>query len=82
MNRKVALTTVDNPHDPIDDFPAWFAFDVASGYNTASFLARIYVGSDDLSESDQDQAIELAIDEIVKENVAGVYRKIVREVND
>jgi len=82
MSRKIALTTIDNPHDPIDDFPAWFAFDTASGYNTPAFLARIYVGSDDLSDSDQEQAIERAIDEIIQENVTGVYRKIVREVVD
>jgi hypothetical protein len=82
MVRKVALTTVDNPHDPIDDFPAWFAYDIASGYNTTSFLGRIIVTSDELSDSDQEQAIELAIDEIVRENVSGVHRKIVREVEE
>lgn len=82
MIRKLALTTIDNPHDPIDDFPAWFAFDTASGYNSISFLARIVVTSDDLSEFDQEQAIERAIDEIIKENVNGVYRKVVREVAD
>jgi len=80
MARKLALTTIDNPHDPINDFPAWFAYDVASGYNTLSFLGRIFVGSDELSDSDHEQAVELAIDEIIRENVSGVYRKVEREV--
>ena len=74
------LTTTDNPHDPFDDYPAWFAFDTSSGYHTPSFLARILVSSDQLSEADEELAIEQAIDEIVKENVLGIYRKVTREI--
>lgn len=76
------LTTVDNPHDPFDDFTAWYTFDVMSGYNTSEFLARILIDSDQLSEADHDRAVELAIDEIIQENVSGVHRKIIKEVND
>lgn len=82
MSRRLALTTIDNPHDPINDFIAWFSFDTASGYNTTSMLARVLVDSDSLSDSDQEQAIERAIDEIVTENVSGVWVKIEREVED
>lgn len=74
------LTTVDNPHDPFDDYPAWFAYDTSSGYHTASFLARILKDSDQLSETDQEVAIEQAIDEIVKENVLGIYKKVTRQI--
>lgn len=74
------LTTVDNPHDPFDDYPAWFAYDVSSGYNTPGFLARILQDSDQLSEPDQELANEQAIDEIVRENVLGIYRKVQREI--
>jgi hypothetical protein len=74
------LTTVDNPYDPFTQFNEWHAFDTASGYNTAAFLARIVVTSDDLSEADQRVAIEAAIDEIVEENVSGMHRKVSREV--
>ena len=74
------LTTTDNPHDPFDDYPAWFAFDTSSGYHTPSFLARILVSSDQLSEVDEELAIEQAIDEIVRENVLGIYRKVTREI--
>lgn len=74
------LTTVDNPYDPFDQFDEWFAWDTRAGYHTSSFLGRIVVISDDLSESDQRLAIELAIDEIVRENVSGIYRKVSRDV--
>lgn len=74
------LTTVDNPHDPFDDFPGWYQFDTSFGYNTCGLLARILQDSDDLSEADQVLAREQAIDEIVRENVSGVHRKVTREV--
>lgn len=70
------LTTVDNPYDPSTQFDEWYAFDTAAGYNTTSLLARIVKTSDELSEADQDAALEDAIDEIVKENVSGVHRKV------
>lgn len=80
---KVAmLTTFDNPHDPFDDYDAWYAFDMRSGYGTAAFLARIAVVSPDLSELDQQFSIESAIDEIVQENVNGMYRKVTKEISD
>lgn len=74
------LTTVDNPHDPFDDYPAWLTWDTSAGYRTQAFLARILQDSDQLSEADQEVAITNAIDEIVKENVLGVYRKVTRDV--
>ena len=70
------LTTVDNPYDPFTQFDAWYSFDVAMGYHTSAYLARITITSDELSETDQSLAIERAIDEIVKENILGVYRKV------
>ena len=70
------LTTVDNPYDPFTQFDEWYAFDVAAGYNTSAFLARIVKTSTELSEADQSLAIEEAIDEIVRENVSGVHRKV------
>jgi len=71
------LTTVDNPYNPSTQFDEWYEFDVDAGYNTTSLLARIVKTSDELSEADQDAALEDAIDEIVKENVSGMHRKIV-----
>jgi len=73
------LTTVDNPHDPFDDYDAWYVYDLSSGYHTPSFLARILNSSNEISDADQAVAIEQAIDEIVRENVLGIYRKVTRE---
>ena len=79
---KSMLTTVDNPHSPFDDFEAWYAYDVSSGYHTCSFLARVLNDSDQLSDADQDLAVDLAIDEIVRENVSGVHRKVTKEIDE
>lgn len=70
------LTTSDNPYNPFTDFDKWYAFDEAAGYRTTSFLARIVITSPHLGPPDQDEAIELAIDEIVRENVLGIYEKV------
>lgn len=76
--KSVMLTTIDNPYDPFTQFNQWNAFDKGKDYNTCSYLARIAKTSDELSDVDQDQAIEKAIDEIVDLNVLGIYKKIVK----
>lgn len=70
------LTTVDNPYNPFTEFDDWYLFDNIHGYDTTSFLARIARTSDDLSDVDQELAIDQAIEEIVQENVLGLYRKV------
>ena len=75
----VMLTTIDNPFNPFTQFDEWFAYDSYKMYNTCSYLARIVVGSDSLSDADQDRAVELAIDEIVEIDLLGNYVKVTKE---
>lgn len=70
------LTTIDNPYNPFIQFDEWMRFDESSGYYTTQFLARLTLSSGDLSDADQSRAIEHAIDEAVRENITGMYRKI------
>lgn len=70
------LTTVDNPFNPFTQWDAWFSYDRAMGYNTPSLLARVVALSDEMSEADQALAIQVGIDEIVRENVSGLHRKV------
>lgn len=77
-NVEYMLTTIDNPFDPFTQFDEWLAYDIQLGYNTSSFLARIAKVSNELSLPDQDKAVQDAIDEIVNENVLGVWRKVSR----
>ena len=73
------LTTVDNPFNPFTQFNEWYAWDVNKGYNTSALLARIAKVSNSLSEPDQAVAIQNAIDEIVTENVSGMFIKVTRD---
>jgi hypothetical protein len=73
----VMLTTIDNPYNPLTHFDEWRTFDEEKGYHTCAYLARIVKTSDELSDTDEDLAIEQAIDEIVRLNVLGIYKKVV-----
>lgn len=75
---KVMLTTVDNPHDPFDNFSSWYMFDVESGYNSCAYLARIAKTSEQFSDYENDLEIERAIDEIMS-IFPGMYKKVYSE---
>jgi len=67
------LSTADNPFNPFTDFDQWRNWDEQSGYYTLSYLARITITSDELSDLDQSQAIDHAVAEILEENITGNY---------
>lgn len=79
MSKEIMLTTVDNPFDPFTQFEEWNAYDEALGYYTCSYLARFAYTSSELSDEDQRLAVESAIDEIVRLNPLGVYKKVERQ---
>lgn len=70
------LSTEDNPYNPFTEFDQWNAWDEQSGYYTLAYLARVIITSDELSELDQSQAYDLAIEEILTENITGNYIKV------
>lgn len=70
-----ALTTYDNPYDPFKEFDKWFLFDIVGGYNSCGYLARIARTSEQLTEDENLNEIERAIDEIVLLNPI-LYKKV------
>ena len=82
MVKECMLTTFDNPYDPFEQFTSWNLFDVEKGYNTCSYLGRIVRLSDELSEQEESEEIERAIDEIIKYDYASIYKKVIRETED
>lgn len=72
----VGLTTKDNPYNPLTEFDDWFMFDINKGYNSCAYLGRIAKTSDALSDSENDQEVERAIDEIIKLDPFDLYRKV------
>ena len=75
---KVALTTYDNPYDPFDQFNSWWLFDVEKGYNSSELLGRVAKTSDQLTDEENDEEIERAIDQIIKYDYENVYCKATR----
>ena len=70
------LTTIDNPFDPFEQFSEWFLFDVVKGYNSCSYLARVARTSDQLTDRENAEEIERAIDEIIKYDFMNIYKKV------
>lgn len=75
---KVAITTIDNPYDPFDEFESWFLFDVLKGYNTCGYLARIARTTDEFTDEENRFEIERAIDEIIENDFLGIYKKVTK----
>ena len=77
--KAIALTTFDNPYNPIDDFSSWFSFEVEKGYNSCAYLDRIAHTQDALSDNENRAEIERAIDEIIKYDPFNLYKKTIIE---
>ena len=76
------VTTSDNPYDPFTEFREWYQFDVSHGYHTTSLVGRLTLTSDSLSEEDQRVIRESVVDEIVSENISGMFIKVQKEIED
>jgi len=75
------VTTLDNPFDYFTQFDEWFAFDTQKGYNTCSYIARIAKTSSEMSEKDYEEAVNDAVDEILRLNITGNYKKVIEKKN-
>ena len=73
------LTTFDNPFNPLKDFDSWLMFDMNQGYNSSAYLARIAKTSDSMSDAENDEEIERAIDEILAQDFLGIYKKVTED---
>lgn len=70
------LSTTDNPYSPFTEWRQWMAWDEAAGYHTLAYLGRVVRSSHELSEGDEQQAIDDAIDEIIEYNLYGVHTRV------
>lgn len=73
---RTAISTIDNPFNPFVQFDEWYAFDESRGYHSTALLARVARSSDEMSEAQQEEAIEAAVDEICEFNDIGLYIKV------
>lgn len=73
------LTTVDNPYHPIDQFDEWLRFDHEHGYYTMERLAKVAGISYDLTDLENQRNINAAVDDFIRLDELGIYKRIVVE---
>jgi len=67
MQNDVAITTLDNPFSPFDEFKSWLSYDIQMGYYTCERLAALVLDlPDSLSQDENNFFVEQAIDELIK----------------
>ena len=76
------LTTIDNPFDPFEQFTLWDLFDHEKGYNSKERLARFVNLTDEMTQQEENEEIERAIDEIIKYDFLNIYKKVTRKGTD
>lgn len=75
----VALTTIDNPFDPIDDFANWLREDKLRGTSCCEYIDRLANFTNDMSEEEKQIELERVIDLIVLSDPMGRYKKVIKE---
>ena len=79
MSKNCMISTVDNPYNPFEQFDPWLSFDIEKGYNSCAYLARIAHTSDELSDEENTNEVERAIDEIIKYDFQNLYVKVIKQ---
>lgn len=80
-NKETWVTTLDNPFDPFKEAENWKRFDEDHGYHTTSLICRFLVDSDEFDEETYRECLESAVDDVVRFNPTGNYRKVVNEAS-
>lgn len=80
-SKRIAITTFDNPFNPITEFNDWNNFDTEKGYYTCNYLGRITRISDGMSQVEYDREVERAIDSIITSDPFNLYKKVEMEDN-
>ena len=77
--RTFSITTIDNPFNPFDDFENWFLFDCEKNYYTLNKLARISKVDDSMTEKEESEEIERAIERLIEIDPLDIYIKVYKK---
>lgn len=72
----LALTTTDNPFNPLEDWDNWYRYDCDHGYQTCEYLARSCIVAETNSLLEQIQTQNQAVEDIVRINATGYWKKV------
>ena len=77
--KQTTITTIDNPFNPFDESDSWLMFDIEKGYYTNSKLARLTHLRDDMTEQEEMEEIERAVDRLIEIDPLDIYIKVTKE---
>lgn len=80
MAKECFLTTIDNPYSPFDDFENWLKYDTIANHNCCQLMAHFAHTSEALSEQDNLDEIDRAVDEVIRLDPSNLYTKVVKDI--
>lgn len=78
--RICALTTTDNPNDYFTHNDEWWSFEMLTGARTIRAMGDHAYTSTEISNAENAKEVERAIDEIIKHDPIGEFKKVFIEV--
>lgn len=75
----LVLTTIDNPHNPKEDYGKWKRWDEDNNYNTESYIARLLEMEEEVDDDDELKLEELrkkVILDVLDHDVLNIYTLI------
>ena len=81
MTRRICvLSTIDNPYNPFDNPVDWRTYDNEMEHYSNEYLARMANTSDGLTDEENDEEVERAIDDILANDLTNMLIKVVKEM--
>lgn len=74
------LTTIDNPFDPFEQFDDWYRFDIEKQYYSAQRWTRFAHFTDDMTEQEEREESERAMDEFIALDFLDLYKKVKKPI--
>ena len=79
MAKECAITTIDNPFDPFEQFTSWLLFDAEKGYYSNNKVARLANFEEDMTEQEMLEENERAIDLLISIDFTDTFKKVYRK---
>ena len=79
MKKEFLITTVDNPYNPYTEWEEWYNWDEEMGYCTCGYLDRITYTTPDMTDEEFEAEIDRGMNEIIKHNINGMYKRFYKE---
>ena len=70
------VTTIDNPWKPFLHYHEWLSYDISHGYNTDQWVYIMTRTSNDLTNEEQQEQVDVGIDRLLELDPYGIFVKV------